>query len=226
MELVAQLRQVAHSGCRRLVLLGDIFHVWVGFEAFETPEVAEVTAALEEVRQQGLRVDYIEGNRDFFLDKGPYGRFFDAVTLETSFEAGGRRYLVVHGDGLNDRDRKYRFWRWLSKSTLSRLLVRRIPSVLARRIVHSTDERLSRTNFKHKAQIPEAVIRDYAEQRLKEGYDALLLGHFHEARRWAVKGGEVILLEAWFKTRRVEWFGHQGEPEGDPWKADRGDPGQ
>ncbi len=210
---MAQLRQVARSGCRRLILLGDIFHVWVGFEAFETPEVAEVTAVLGELRQQGLRVDYIEGNRDFFLGEGPYGQFFDAVTLETSFEAGGRRYLVVHGDGLNDQDRKYRFWRWLSKSTLSRLLVRRIPAALARRIVHSTDERLSRTNFKHKAQIPESVIRAYAERRLGEGYDTLLLGHFHEARRWVVQGGEVILLEAWFKTRRVEWFGSEAELE-------------
>ncbi len=203
---VAQLRGVAERGCSRLILLGDIFHVWVGLKSFETPEVAAVLAVLEELRQGGLRVDYIEGNRDFFLREGHYQRFFDEVSLETSFEAGGRRYLVVHGDGLNDRDRKYLFWRWLSKSALSRLLVRCIPARLAQRIVHSTDQRLSRSNFKHKAEIPEAVIRAYGERRLAEGYDVLLLGHFHEARRWAVAKGEVRLLEAWFTGRQVEWF--------------------
>ena len=35
----------------------------------------------------------------------------------------------------------------------------------------------------------------------------LLLGHFHEPRVWQVQGGEVRLLEAWFTSKRVEWFG-------------------
>jgi hypothetical protein len=50
------------------------------------------------------------------------------------------------------------------------------------------------------------VIRDYAERRLAEGHDVLLLGHFHEPRRWPVAGGEVRLLEAWFTSRRIEWL--------------------
>ena len=37
--------------------------------------------------------------------------------------------------------------------------------------------------------------------------DVLLLGHFHEERTWPVGNGEVRLLEAWFKSRRVERFG-------------------
>jgi hypothetical protein len=35
----------------------------------------------------------------------------------------------------------------------------------------------------------------------------MVLGHFHEERRWRVAGGEVWLLEAWFSSRRVEWLG-------------------
>jgi hypothetical protein len=70
--------------------------------------------------------------------------------------------------------------------------------------VASTEERLSQTNFKHRATLPEAAIRAYAERRLAEGHDVLLLGHFHEPRVFAVPGGEVRLLEAWFKTRQIE----------------------
>jgi hypothetical protein len=36
-----------------------------------------------------------------------------------------------------------------------------------------------------------------------EGHDVLLLGHFHEPRRLAVRGGEVRLLDTWFKSRRI-----------------------
>ena len=45
-----------------------------------------------------------------------------------------------------------------------------------------------------------------AERRLAEGHDVLLLGHFHEPRVWPVAGGEVRLLDAWFRSREVEWL--------------------
>ncbi len=190
-----------------MILLGDIFHVWVGFRGFETPEIGAVVPALERMREAGIRIDYVEGNRDFFLGEGPYRDVFDSVCLEISFEANGQRILAVHGDGLNDQDRRYRFWRFLSKSLLSRMLMRLLPSRWARRLVTATDQRLAQTNFEHKKQIPEAVIRAYGERRLGEGYGTLILGHFHESRDWAVKGGQVRLLDAWFNSRQIEWFG-------------------
>lgn len=203
--LIAQLEALPGQGCRHLVLMGDIFQAFVGDRRFETPEIAAVVPALRQLRRQGMRIDYLEGNRDFFLAQSPYADAFDSVGLEVSFSVAGRRFLAVHGDGLNDRDWQYRFWRRLSKSAPSRFLVRRVPGALARRLVDSTEQRLSQTNFKHKAALPEEPIRRYAERRLAEGYDTLLLGHFHEERIWDVAGGRVLLLDAWFKSRRVEW---------------------
>ena len=205
--LLRQLDELPGAGCRRLVLLGDIFQVWVGDARFATPPIARLVDALRRLRQHGVRVDYVEGNRDFFLAGSPYADAFDEVAREVAFDAGGRRCLAVHGDGLNDRDRRYRFWRWLSKSALSRLLVRGLPARLARRAVASTERRLADTNFKHKRRIPEEAIVRYGQRRLGEGHDLLLLGHFHEERRWRVAGGEIWLLEAWFSSRRVEWIG-------------------
>lgn len=204
--LIDQLGALPSLGCKHLVLMGDLFQAWVGFRSFETADTAAVVAALRELRRGGLRIDYVEGNRDFFLQGSPYADAFDRVALETAFEVGGVRYLAVHGDGLNDRDWKYRSWRRLSKSGLVRFLVRNIPRELAHRMVHSTEQRLSRTNFKHRAALPEAAIRRYAERRLAEGHDVLLLGHFHEPRVWQVAGGEVRLLDAWFRSRAVEWL--------------------
>ena len=186
--------------------MGDLFQAWVGFRGFETEDVRAVVAALRDLRRQGIRIDYVEGNRDFFLAGSPYADAFDLIALETSFEVGGVRYLAVHGDGLNDEDWKYCFWRWLSKSAPVRLAVGATPGPLAHRIVHATERRLSQTNFKHRAALPERAIRAYAERRLADGYDVLLLGHFHEPRVWQVKGGEVRLLDAWFRSREVEWL--------------------
>lgn len=204
--LVAQLDALPAQGCERLVLMGDLFHVFIGFPQFETAEIRAVVPAVERLRAAGLATHYLEGNRDFFLRGSRYAGAF-AVEREVAFDAGGRRVLAIHGDGLNDRDRPYLFWRWLSKSWPVRLLVRHLPAALARRFVHSTERRLAATNFKHRAEIPERAIRAYAERRLAQGHDLVVLGHFHEERRWRVQGGEVWLLEAWFTSRRVELLG-------------------
>jgi UDP-2,3-diacylglucosamine hydrolase len=205
--LIDQLEALPGQGCRHLILLGDIFQAWIGSPRFETPDVRAVVDVLRDLRRQGLRIDYIEGNRDFFLKDSPYADAFDSIVLEVAFEAGGKRYLAVHGDGLNDRDWQYLFWRRLSKSAPVRFAVFHIPRSLAHRMVHSAEQRLSQTNFKHKMNVPEEAIRRYAEHRLAEGHDVLLLGHFHEPHVWTVPGGEVRLLDGWFHSRRVEWLG-------------------
>lgn len=207
--LVEQLEKLPERGCEHLVLLGDIFQIWVGDPRFETPDIRRMVETLAGLRGRGVRVDYVEGNRDFFLAGGCYAHAFDYVGKETAFQSGGRRYLAVHGDGLNARDWRYRFWRRLSKSWVARNSLGLTPYRLARSLVQSTESGLAKTNFKHKVRLPEEAIRSYGERRLSEAYDVLLLGHFHEARTWSVQGGEIRLLEAWFDSRRVEWFGRE-----------------
>lgn len=205
--LVEQLLAIPEAGAERLVLLGDLFQAWIGFRQYETADVTAFLAAIAEVRRRGVRVDYVEGNRDFFLAEGPYRDSFDSVGMECSFEAGGARVLAVHGDGLNDRDRQYLAWRWLSKSPPVRGVIRGVPRAIVGRFVDAAERRLSRTNFKHKMAIPEEAIRRYGARRLAEGRDLLILGHFHEPRSFRVPGGEIRLLDAWFRSRRVEWLG-------------------
>ncbi len=205
-ELCAQLDALPAQGVDFLILLGDIFHVWVGSRRFETAEVRKVLPHLRALRRQGVRIDYVEGNRDFFLAGSPYEDAFDHIALETSFELGGEKVLAVHGDGLNDRDRQYHFWRWLSKSPPSRFFILNLPGPLARRAVHSTERRLAQTNFRHRKRVPEEPIRRFAERRFAEGYKKLLVGHFHEPHQFSVRDGEIRLLDAWFHNRTVEYF--------------------
>ncbi len=203
--LVEQLEALpAH--CERLVLLGDLFQVWVGARRYETEEIRRVMGALAGLARRGVRLDYIEGNRDFFLAGSPYAGVFTSIGGELAFAVGERRYLAVHGDGLNERDRQYLFWRWLSKSVPSRWLMRHLPARLARWAVRRTEYQLARTNFRHKVRVPEEAILRYAGRRLAEGHDVLLLGHFHEERRWELPVGSVWLVDAWFRSRRIEWL--------------------
>ena len=93
--LVEQLLALPRVGVERLVILGDLFHVWVAHRRFETPLVAQVLDAVDELRCQGIEVDYVEGNRDFFVIGGDYEANFDVVDLEVEFEVGGARVLAA-----------------------------------------------------------------------------------------------------------------------------------
>ena len=205
-DLAAQLGELDPADCARVLFLGDLFHLWIGSRRFETPEVRRLAAAIRGLRERGIRVSYVEGNRDFFVAEGAYGDLFDDCGRELRFDDGDVAYLAVHGDGLNPRDWRYRCWRRLSKNALSRWLAFRLPRAVGRRLVASTERGLARTNLEHKARIPEAVIRRYAARRLAEGADVLLLGHFHAARRWTAGGGEVRIADAWFHDRRLLWL--------------------
>lgn len=204
--LIDQLEALPGEGCRRLLLMGDLFQLWIGDRRYETPDIARVVETLAGLREAGVRVDYIEGNRDFFLGASPYRHAFDSVGSEVALEAGGRRYLAVHGDGLDRRDWKYRFWRAVSKSRPSRFAARRVPRRYAQRLVFGTERTLSATNLEHKRRIPEDVLRAYGRRRLTEGHDVLLLGHFHEPLTLEVPEGEIRLLDAWFHRREIEWL--------------------
>ena len=205
-ELVRELEGLDSERCSLLLVLGDMFHIWVGDRRYETPEIGRLMPCLDGVRARGVPVRYVEGNRDFYLDDSVYARHFDGIEREVSFEDDGVRYLAVHGDGLDPGDWQFRFWRFASKTPVSRFFCRRLPASLARGFVTAMDRRLETTNFSHKMRIPEQHVQGYGQRRLQEGYDVVLMGHFHEERLWRVEGGEVRVVRAWFHERRLEWL--------------------
>lgn len=202
-------------GCTDLLLLGDLFHVWVGSPKYETPAIREFMNLAVELRESGVRLHYVEGNRDFFITGSRYEGAFDRYGLALDFEttAGGRtaRILAVHGDRANPDDRAYRFWAFVSKSAPVRFLMRHLPGRLARSLVDRAEREIAKTNQKHRHSIPEDALRTYGSDRLAEGYDLVVMGHFHQPAAYQLEAGtnqrgEVRLIDAWFNSRRVEWL--------------------
>ncbi|HET9226459.1 MAG TPA: hypothetical protein VFR31_07310, partial [Thermoanaerobaculia bacterium] len=70
--LIDQLKALPGQGCKHLILMGDLFQAWIGSPRFETPDIKAVVDQLRDLRKQGIRIDYVEGNRDFFLKDSPY----------------------------------------------------------------------------------------------------------------------------------------------------------
>lgn len=89
---------LAETPADAVLLLGDIFEVWVGDDARQEPFEAGVARLL---RQAGERLElfFMHGNRDFLVGADMLAACgMTALPDPTVLEAFGQRWLLVHGD--------------------------------------------------------------------------------------------------------------------------------
>ena len=189
-------------GAAALYLLGDLFDLWIGAPAFQTPGHGRVVEALRRLREKGLRISYIEGNRDYHLRRAYRGDPFEDLEeegLQVSF--GARRIFLAHGDLVNRMDRPYRLWRRVAKGPLLMGLFRLLPARWAARFAERLERRIASTNLRHRIGFPETECRDYALGLRRRGFDTLVLGHFHREMERLYEGPEgkiqVFVLPSW-----------------------------
>ncbi len=211
-RFVASIASVRRRGAGEVVILGDLFRALVGFPRFWDDTVRRGLGELASLRRDGARVVLVEGNRDFFLDAPALDPFRDAFGTVHSFVAGGRRFLLEHGDLINRADRSYLFWRAVSKSAPARLWARLLPRRLAQRIVLGTESRLRETNFTYRRELPVGDLTAAALRHFAAGVDVVLWGHFH--RPWTLRrdGREAYVVPGWLETGAVVWIGDDGKP--------------
>lgn len=183
-----------------LYLNGDLFHYLIAHPKFFTAPVEKTMEKFRELVVAGVPIHYVEGNRDFFLKGSFVERAVSDIAIEYEVRAGGAKYLIVHGDMINDRDWPYRFWRRLSKNGVTKLGLELIPKRAARRFVDSVEKRLANSNFKHKSRLPLELMKEYGRKRGAEGFTHVVFGHFHQKLVMPGDGTTIAILPPWYET--------------------------
>lgn len=200
-EMAGLVVRAAEAGFDELIYLGDAFQYLIGMRKFWTAAILEVIAAWDRVRERGVRVVVIEGNRDFFLDEPDLAARIDFGGRRYEFQAGSRRYRVDHGDRVNLRDFQYRFWSGVSKSRVARTWARLLPDSVAVAIVTHMEARLAKTNRRFRYRKPTRDLTRAAREAWGEGIDMLLWGHFHTLWECHQDGRMAMVVPAWLETR-------------------------
>jgi UDP-2,3-diacylglucosamine hydrolase len=191
----------------RIVLMGDLFNLWLGRPEMEREHHKAVTQTFRELRRRGVVVRYVEGNRDYRIGALHTGDALDDCSNRELVDYfGGHSILAVHGDMVNSADRLYRTWRAFSRSALIWKLFNLVPRGSRSRLADHLTRRLSGTNLAYKAAFPEAEIREYAQHYLDAGHDIIVMGHFHVERLLTMgaagQAGRVFVLPEWKGSRR------------------------
>jgi len=184
--------------CPQLVVLGDLFDVWVGPAQMSEGEAPRVLGGLAHLEKQGTQLVVVHGNRDFLLE----GRFAERVggtLLPDGFLAklpDGSRMLCVHGDTLCTKDKGYQRLRRTLRSRPMLWLAPRLPYWFSRAVA----KRLRRASVKAiAAKLPDekSIQRDAVESAALENRAAIVLcGHAHAFRDERVGNTRWIVLDA------------------------------
>ena len=191
-----------------LFILGDLFEYWIGDDDLGDPFNAQVCKLLRDLADQGTRIFFIAGNRDFLI-----GETFAAaagISLLAEIEkvgADGTPTLLMHGDTVCVDDLPYQEFRRMVRSQQwqADFLARPLPE---RRAEVASLRRRSAEAMQGKT----AAIMDANGAAIREALTAhdctrLIHGHTHRP------GHEVIQLASGDAERWVlsDWDTGRGD---------------
>lgn len=180
-----------------LYVVGDLFDFWFEYRTAIPRRHFGTLAMLSRLRDAGIAITYLAGNHDFWL-----GRFLaDELGVRTvadsvTVEAQGRRLWVHHGDGLVGGDLGYRVLKKVLRNRLSVGLYQTLHPDLGIPLAHLVSG-WSRRSRGHGPLQPERLWREIAEPRFRDGFDGVLVGHFHHVHGERRDGRDFFVLGDW-----------------------------
>jgi UDP-2,3-diacylglucosamine hydrolase len=180
-------------------IVGDLFDFWFEYGTAIPRRYFDTLARLRRLRESGVELVYLNGNHDFWL-----GRFFDeTLGIRTHdgalpLELQGHRIWLHHGDGLMGGDLGYKLLRRVIRHPASIGLYRWLhPDLgipLARQVSH-----WSRGSREERVPDGDGLWRGVALPRFAEGYDTVMIGHFHHAYERREDGRAFFVLGDWMR---------------------------
>ncbi|HNQ46557.1 MAG TPA: UDP-2,3-diacylglucosamine diphosphatase [Syntrophorhabdus sp.] len=156
-------------------VLGDLFEFYHGYEGYIYPWYRPIVDAFKTITEQGKSVYFLEGNHEF--DMGPFFESYTGIQCvkNLTIDIEGKRTFISHGD---------EFYLNLVTRALKAPLTIGAMNLFGPRLSWKIAMAVSRImSKKKKGQNPKVknVFREYAREKLKEGYDAVILAHTHIA---------------------------------------------
>jgi UDP-2,3-diacylglucosamine hydrolase len=167
-----------------LILLGDIFDMWIGPHHYYAEKFPNIIAELKKLKNRGVIVHYFEGNHDMHLKKYWQKELgFQVHDKEFYFDLDGWIVRAEHGDLMNPGDKGYLFLRKFLRSFPMKILIHQVPGQL----ISAIGERSSQISRVYSDRMDQeykenviAMTRKHAEKAFQQRpFDLIVTGHTH-----------------------------------------------
>ena len=190
-----------------LYILGDLFESWIGDDD-DAPLATRIAHALRSLRDGGVPIYLMHGNRDFLLG-AEYAKHagMELLADPTIVELDGERTLLMHGDTLCTDDVEYQKFRGLVRNPAWQQQFLAKP-LAERRAFASQARGESRKQTAMKAAEIMDVNQSAVESVMRtHGVHRLIHGHTHRpaTHRFDLDGqiAERIVLGDWYEQSSV-----------------------
>ena len=202
-------RFLGHEACKAdaLYILGDLFESWIGDDD-DAPLATRIAHALRSLRDGGVPIYLMHGNRDFLLG-AEYAKHagMELLADPTIVELDGERTLLMHGDTLCTDDVEYQKFRGLVRNPAWQQQFLAKP--LAERRAFAAQ---ARGESRKQTAMKAAEIMDVNQSAVESvmrthGVHRLIHGHTHRpaTHRFDLGGqtAERIVLGDWYEQSSV-----------------------
>src|SRR4030095_11141682 len=121
-KLVGFLETI-RSDAEKLYIVGDLFDCWIEYRKVVPKGYFRTLAKLSEMADQGIEIHFFSGNHDFWLNtylRDEVGMILHEAELATEIE--GKRFYIIHGDGLSKGDLGYKIIKKILRSRINQFL--------------------------------------------------------------------------------------------------------
>ena len=186
-----------------LYILGDLFDFWFCSKDHIHPEFQLVIHSLVDLQKIGVRIHLCEGNHDFFMKE----YFHDVLGMEVfeewaDIKLDKLRMLVAHGDTADRSNRTYMMFRKILRSRPFYNIQRFIPASVRWALAGMTSNASKQMSDDNCDFLVEKML-SFATGKLREDYDAVILGHCHKpVLRYFDVGGKkktFVALGDWIR---------------------------
>jgi UDP-2,3-diacylglucosamine hydrolase len=207
-ELFGRFVDEEARGADALYILGDLFEAWVGDDD-PSETGAFVAAKLRALRDAGVPVRFIRGNRDFLLGEDYARRAGMEILPDPAVVMlHGEPALLMHGDLLCSDDTAYQAFRAQTRDP--RWQAQFLAQPLAARIAFAQQARAASRLHQSGLQaqgamdaITDATPATVADTFARYGIDRIIHGHTHRPKVHGEGGGTRIVLGDWYEQGSV-----------------------
>lgn len=206
-KLASFLDKIKEDG-EFLYILGDMFEFWFEYKNLIPKDHFTVLGKLRSLVDSGIKVSYVVGNHDFWL--GDFlTKQIGIEIFKDSIEVNhqGKRIFLAHGDGLAKGDLGYRILKRILRNRVNIFLYRQLPPDISYPLAKFVAGK-SRTQADRKEASYLEDYRNFAQEKIKQGFDAVILAHTHIPTLENLRANSTDSAERGVYLNIGDWFKH------------------